>query len=176
MRILRSTINGHAQTAIEYLLILAVAAAVVLVSFKFLLPKIQNSSQEYYNNVAQVVSGNKIPLPINGAWCNVECPTTGTGNPTIYRTCECPAPAFGGVYCPNDNFHQGSMTCRGDTCTCGGQILLQPCASGQSSTANQPCTCIPGPCSALTPTACGQITYGTDGCGGSCFKQGPPCP
>ncbi len=164
----------RAQTAIEYLLILAVVGVVVLASMKFLIPNIQTNSEAYYTDVTRVIMGgsnmingvNNTPQPIDGGWCDVECPTSGTvGNPTMYRTCECPAPAFGGLYCtdPRNSVTHGG----GEVVHCSQTIPTVTCS---------------GTCEAPVP-ACGQITFGTMSClvngntvQQSCSRQGPPCP
>lgn len=168
MRSLKLTNHNHAQTAIEYLLILAVVAAIVLASQKVLLPKVQNSAEGYYNNVTDVILSRNVQA-ISGGWCPVECPPVSgnpqaCGNPIRYRTCECPAPAFGGAYCPNDSLVKGNMVCQGDRCQCTG---LKSCDN----------TCTDQSCSALTP-ACDQVTFGSNNCNPpqSCFRVGPPCP
>lgn len=145
----KTTCRG--QAAMEYLMILAVVAIIVLASFRFLVPRVHNSSEDYYNTVTNVILGNK-PQPINGGWCTVECPTIqGHGNPVMHRTCECPAPAFGGSYCAGT-----------DVVQCAHETV--------------PSSCTPdGSCSAVTPL-CGQVTVGQDNCGGACTKRGPSCP
>lgn len=152
---------NHAQTAVEYLLILAVVAAVVLAAFKFLLPQVRTSSEGYYNNVTDVVLGNGKVEKIDGGWCPVECPPAGTGNPMRYRICECPAPAFGGLYCTDPN----------NSVTHGGSEVVN-CLNVKMPTSS----CTPdGTCSAPTPS-CGQVTMGENNCHQVCTRQGPPCP
>lgn len=92
--------NNRAQSSMEYLLILTMVGVIVLASLRFLLPKVNTSSEGYFNSVTRVVLGEK-PQPINGGWCEVQCPPQGgSGGPSVmYKTCECPAPAFGGAYC-----------------------------------------------------------------------------
>lgn len=147
MKRLRSNSLTSAQTALEYLLILTVVAIVVLASMKFLMPGVNRSSEGYFNSVTRVVLGEK-PDPINGGWCEPVCPAGG--GPTMYRTCECPAPAFGGSYC------QGPAEK-----SCGGGA-----ASGCVSD---------GSCSAPVPE-CGRITFGENNCHQVCTRQGPNCP
>lgn len=80
---------------IEYLLVITVVAMIVLLCFRGdgLLSNIYRSQSPdanpngYFAQVTRVVQGEK-PDKINGGWCN---------GPT--RTCECPAPAFGGADC-----------------------------------------------------------------------------
>ncbi len=96
------------QTALEYMILFGIVAAAVLYSFKNLLPQVQNSSEGYYNSVTRVIMGDK-PEPINGNWCDwspcVPAVPPADGKPPVlgsrfhYRTCQCPAPAFGGADC-----------------------------------------------------------------------------
>lgn len=88
--------HGSGQTALEYLLLFGIVAAAVLAAFRYLLPQVRDSSEGYYNNVTRVIMGEK-PDPINGGWCDYSaCPP---GVSQKYRTCQCPAPAFGGADC-----------------------------------------------------------------------------
>ncbi len=48
----------RAQTAIEYLLLLAVVVAIVLVGFKYLVPQSRDASEEFYNKAAIGILGN----------------------------------------------------------------------------------------------------------------------
>ncbi len=107
--------STRGQTSLEYLLLLAVVAVVVIASFGpgSLISKVHDSAQGYYNSVTRVIMGAN-PNPINGGWCPVTCPSSGGAGPTtIYRSCECPAPAFGGQYCTGAN----SLTCSGVAAT-----------------------------------------------------------
>jgi len=97
------------QTSLEYLLLLSVVAVVVIASFSpgSLIDQVHNSAQGYYNTVTSAIMGAN-PKPINGGWCPVTCPSGGSGHTTvIYRSCECPAPAFGGQFCTGN----GSVSC-----------------------------------------------------------------
>jgi Flp pilus assembly pilin Flp len=49
--------NDQAQTAIEYILLLAVVVAIVLVAFKADLPRIFNAANVYQNRVFEGVAG-----------------------------------------------------------------------------------------------------------------------
>ncbi len=93
MKFIRSKIG---QTALEYLLLFGIVAAAVLAAFRHLLPQVRDSSEGYYNNVTRVIIGDK-PDPINGGWC--DSPACPPGVSQKYRTCQCPAPAFGGADC-----------------------------------------------------------------------------
>ena len=45
------------QTALEYMMLLAVVAAIVLVGFKVYLPKSRGASERFYNNVGNAILG-----------------------------------------------------------------------------------------------------------------------
>ena len=47
----------QAQTAMEYLLLLGVATAIALVGFKTFLPKVNSSSELYFNEAANKLLG-----------------------------------------------------------------------------------------------------------------------
>ena len=53
-----------AQTAVEYLLLFGVVTAFVMVGFKIFLPKVNQSSERYYNKAAIGILGPP-PLPAN---------------------------------------------------------------------------------------------------------------
>ena len=50
------------QTAVEYLLLLAVVVAVVLVGFRNFLPDSQRASERYYNEVTDGLMGDPVDL------------------------------------------------------------------------------------------------------------------
>jgi hypothetical protein len=76
------------------------------------------------------------------------CPAWG--GPVMYKTCECPAPAFGGAYCVG-----------ADEVPCDGTVVTP---------------CVPdGTCSAPAPE-CGRITFGENSCHQVCTRQGSTCP
>ena len=49
--------NRRAQTAIEYLLLLMAVVAIVLIGFKLYMPRIQETSNIYYNRAASGIVG-----------------------------------------------------------------------------------------------------------------------
>ena len=127
-----------------------------------LVSQVHDGAQGYYNTVTRVImaSGNDAtPSPINGGWCPVTCPS-GAGPTTIYQSCECPAPAFGGKYCPGT----GTVACGG-----GGTVLCGPCPTGQDCNAQGVCVCSNGlDCSSIpnaspdpscTKCNCNNYTY-----------------
>ena len=133
------------QTSLEYLLLLAVVAVIVIASFGpgSLVSQVHDAAQGYYNTVTSVIMGNgnetidgKQIAPINGGWCPVTSPPVGSFGPTVmYRSCECPAPAFGGAYC------QGSSAVTTGATACG------PCSTGQ--------VCGAAPITTQNPSGCG---------------------
>jgi len=159
------------QTSLEYLLLLAVVAVVVIVGFSkgSLIDQVHNAAQGYYNSVTRVIMGEN-PKPINGGWCPVTCPYSGgkpgsIGPTNIYGACECPAPAFGGTFCPAVGGITGcgaGQTCKGYEVSCGGQSHDPTCPPGQVyDRTTQQCVCSP-------TTPCGSSTCGSDSCGNSC--------
>ncbi len=57
----KSLANRKAQTALEYLLILALVAAIVFVGFKTLLPNTQASANAFFNAVSRGIVGEPPP-------------------------------------------------------------------------------------------------------------------
>jgi len=139
---------ARGQTTLEYLLLLAVVAVIVVASFGQgnLISQIQNTSQDYYNTVTRVImaSGSDAnPAPINGGWCPVTCTNSFA---TMYGACECPAPAFGGTPCPGVG--SAAVSCAvGQTCpgafevTCTGVIACGSCPEGQKCLPDGGCGC-----------------------------------
>jgi len=93
-------ISSRGQTAIEYLLLFGIVAFVVFTAFApgGFMNQVHDTSGGYFNKVSSVIMGDN-PAPINGGWC----PWSGCAGGISYRTCECPAPAFGGVACSGSN-------------------------------------------------------------------------
>ena len=128
------------QTSLEYLMLLAVVAVIVIASFGpgSLISKVHDSAQGYYNSVTRVIMG-ETPQRIDGGWCPVTCPSSGSYGPTImYAACECPAPAFGGSYCSGT----GEVNCGAQgvqACSC--PITGQVCGGDPTSTDPSKCGC-----------------------------------
>jgi len=171
------TLRG--QTSLEYLLLLAVVAVVVIASFGpgALVSQVHDSAQGYYNTVTRVIMGSgsdATPAKINGGWCPMTCPTSGYGFNTMYGLCECPAPAFGGAFCTAGNVscvgsnlvdQFGNATnkpCEGQKITCNGVNSCGNCPQGQAcgvvaATQQNPsgCGCANGlTCNPADPTQC----------------------
>ncbi len=147
MRISAVYRNRLGQTSLEYLLLLSVVAVVVIGSFGpgSLISQIGTAAGGYYNTVSNVIMGAN-PQPINGGWCPVTCPSGSIAPSVIYRSCECPAPAFGGQYCT------------GSSIACGA-------AGPSSSSGTSPSGCTPD-CSCASSTCAGSTC--ADSCGGTC--------
>ena len=133
------------QTTLEYLLLLAVVAVIVISSFGpgSLISKVHDSAQDYYNSVTRVIMGEN-PKSINGGWCPVTCPSSGSSGPAVmYAACECPAPAFGGKYC---NTPKGNIAANGEVncATQGGVVPCGPCPTGQVCNSSGKCGCSDG--------------------------------
>ncbi|MBP9855529.1 MAG: class III signal peptide-containing protein [Candidatus Omnitrophica bacterium] len=72
-----------AQTAIEYMLVLAVIVASVMIAFPKYMPRITNAANTYYNKAASGIVGNgsrcgdgacdQFEIKDNGARCCADC-------------------------------------------------------------------------------------------------------
>jgi Flp pilus assembly pilin Flp len=91
--------SARGQTAIEYLLLLGVVAFIMFMAFAKggFMTQVQDTSKEHFDTIANVILGDN-PKPIQGGWCEWSACSGGKQ----YRTCECPAPAFGGS-CPGES-------------------------------------------------------------------------
>ena len=90
--------TSRAQTALEYLLLCGLVAFVVFLAFApgGFLSHVHDASKDYYQKIADViVNSDAKPAPINGGWC----PWAACAGGIQFRTCECPAPYFGGAPC-----------------------------------------------------------------------------
>jgi hypothetical protein len=90
--------NKRAQTALEYLLLLGIVAFIVLAAFSKggMLTKVHDTAQDQFAGVTNVIMGAN-PQAIPGGWCEWTPCSQGVTNQ--FRSCECPAPAFGGAAC-----------------------------------------------------------------------------
>jgi len=152
MKMLVAHNSTRGQTSLEYLLLLAVVAVIVIASFGpgSLVDQVRNSAQGYYNTVTRVIMG-ETPAKIDGGWCPVTNPPAGSFGPTIvYGACECPAPAFGGAYCsPGTVTCQAGQTCKGEKVIFQGVIACGPCPTGQV------CLAPDGHCGCANDLVCG---------------------
>ena len=171
------------QTSLEYLLLLAVVAVVVIASFRpgALISRVHDAAGGYYNSVTRVIMGEN-PAKIDGGWCGITCPAAGpTGFPIMYGSCACPQPAFGGAYrpgagqtvpcAPGNTCYGAVIQCSGSTiCTCPNG----PCdASGQCA-CKLDCSSIPNSSPDPTCTKC-DCYSGTYWSGHSCVSCSQPC-
>jgi len=130
------------QTALEYLLLLAVVAIAVVAGFNHggLVDQIQGTAGGYYNTVTEVIMG-KNPVAKRGGWCPATCPPSGTtGTATLYATCECPPPTFGGQFCQPGTVNGVKISSTGQE-TCTGVTPCGPCPTGQVCNAQGQCGC-----------------------------------
>lgn len=185
MRIFADKSPARGQTSIEYLLLLAVVAVVVIASFSSgsLVDQVHNAAGGYYGTASKVImdsdgynaaSGRDVdsPQPIPGGWCPVSCPPSGSsGFNVIYRACECPPPAFGGASCSGNGHCGPGQTCQGPMVSCNGVSACtcpdgRPCdASGNCAVCSLDCSSIPNSSPDPTCTKC-QCNSGTllNGC------------
>ena len=84
---------ARGQTALEYLLLLGLVAFVTFAAFTSngFMSKVKDSSTDYFTKIGRVIQGENPTTPITGKWCEWSLCT----NYIQFRTCECPAPAFG---------------------------------------------------------------------------------
>jgi hypothetical protein len=147
MRMSADHTPSRGQSSLEYLLVLAVVAVVVIASFGpgSLVSQVQNSAATYYNTVTTAITGKGNPVPINGGWCPVTCPPAGSsGANVLYGACECPAPAFGGAFCPGGSVGCGAgQTCSGQVVDCSGTTSCA-CPTGEQCNAQGQCVCANG--------------------------------
>jgi cysteine-rich repeat protein len=176
--ILSQLSRRKAQAALEYILLLTVAAVVVFIGLKpagspSLLNRAQKATEGYYNTVTGVIMGDN-PQPIDGGLC--------APKPDGQRECACPAPAFGGKPCYPPA--AGIAYCGDGICSAGSETGAagHPLGPGDPLT-----TCFDDcdfqkdcdKCSIMTPSSacggpCGTLTCGpqqvcmVSGCGTAC--------
>jgi hypothetical protein len=80
MKIFLTLRKKSAQTAVEYMLLLAAVVAIVLIGFKYYLPEFTQTSNMYFNRVAEGIMGEP-PLCGNGC-CDWAVPLLGTAECT----------------------------------------------------------------------------------------------
>ncbi|MBF0571728.1 MAG: hypothetical protein HQL12_07615 [Candidatus Omnitrophica bacterium] len=159
--------SSRGQTGLEYLLLLAVVAVVVITGFGpgSLVDKVHNAATGYYNSVTNVIMGNN-PQKIDGGWCPVTCPPQGNkGFDVMYGACECPAPAFGGKNCPAGNVTCGpGQTCKGQIVDCSGSASCHVSCSGNCCPTDKDVCYNGNCCTPKIPANCVAASY-TDDCG-----------
>ena len=106
----------RAQTAMEYMLLLAVVVTVTIIGFYRLGPRTQYAANLYYQRAAAGIVGTSAPQAsapaVDGEWCNWG-PCQGCGTSIQTRTCSCPSPSNGGATC----FGIASQPCQGPPAT-----------------------------------------------------------
>jgi hypothetical protein len=140
------------QAALEYLILLTVAAVVVFIAVKpsgnnSLLNRSQKSTEGYYNTVTEVIMG-KNPDPIDGGWCR-------PAKPNGECECACPAPAFGGRYCVTDGECRSSAP--GTMQFCGDGICTHGLETGQPGNPGGLLTCFEDCAYQTDCSTCGQL-------------------
>jgi hypothetical protein len=181
---------------LEYLLLMALVAFLVLSSFKpnGILDLTRQATNAYFSSGSRAIMGGyynttggtnrptfENPAPVNGGWCGWSL----CMNDVQTRECACPRAAFGGKECAGEALLKG---CGGPqtaicdaalgfvydpsspwTCACAAGLKINP-----AKTACVKCTS-DGSCSAAVP-GCGETTYGVDNCGITCHRTGGGCP
>ncbi len=165
--------SNNGQSALEYLLLCGIVALVVITAFSKngFMNQVRSTSNVYYEQITNVIMGDDVE-PINGGWCEWSlCVKPGTYH---FRTCECPAPAFGGAPCPGES----SQFCVGGPCAVGEDCRVTFCACPASA----PNCSITGECVATLPTCnvgdnCGfcYCPYGQT-CNGTICVNATPTP
>lgn len=163
------------QGVLEYLLLCGIVGFVAILSFapNGLLNKVGTTSKSYSDTITSVIQG-KNPKAIDGGWCDwVFYPSGGER----YRSCECPAPAFGGDTCVG-NHKEGACGATGTCFTFTPEYAACPNECGTKE-------------STLSPISCtrsdGAIGFPPSNCHGkrtcpatnACFTYEPeyaPCP
>ncbi len=140
------------QAALEYLILLTVAAVVVFIAVKpsatnSLLNRSQTSTEGYYNIVTEVIMG-KNPDPIDGGWCR-------PAKPNGECECACPAPAFGGRYCVTDGECRSAAP--GSIQYCGDGICTHGLETGQPGNPGGLLTCFEDCAYQNDCSACGDL-------------------
>ena len=135
--------SPRAQTAVEYLLLLAVVVAVTVIAFYRLGPRTQYAANLYFQRAAAGIVDTRAPQagpePINGGWSEFSsCPTEcGTGIQT--HACDNPPPGNGGAPC----YGASTRSCQGPNPVTGVWTLgcQRISGSGSSSVCNQQWDC-----------------------------------
>ncbi len=156
--------RSRGQTALEYLLLLAVVAAVVFAGFKTFVPQTRQATEGYYNQVSRVLQG-ETPQPVNGGWCPAYCPDPKACGPAaISKVCGCPAPAFGGAYCSGATFE----VCPRDENVCAISCDAEMKAKCEANPPHPDCIC------RANPYSCGPPSQGINLCDKACSVPANP--
>ena len=68
------SLNKNAQTAVEYLLLLAVVVSIVLVGLRTYLPRVYVASNEYFDKASKGIAGK--PHPCGDGCCDADFETS----------------------------------------------------------------------------------------------------
>ena len=130
--------SPRAQTAVEYLLLLAVVVAVTVIAFYRLGPRTQYAANLYFQRAAAGIVDTRAPQagpePINGGWSEFSsCPTEcGTGIQT--RACDNPPASNGGAPC----YGPSTIECHGSDLVTGRYQVRCRYVSGRTGFTERP--------------------------------------
>jgi hypothetical protein len=176
---------------LEYLLLMALVAFLVLSSFKSngILDMTRQATNDYFSSGTRAIMGGyynsgkptfEKPAPVNGHWCAWSVCI----NDVRTRECACPRAAFGGKECPDEAIQACSGGPLVGICNASLGLVYDPssplicvCQAGYvwSDVDGKCVVCSSnGSCSAPAP-ACGTTTSGVDNCGTSCTRTGAAC-
>ena len=136
----------RAQTAVEYMLLLAVVVTVTIIGFYRLGPRTQYAANLYFQRAAAGIVGARAPQagpePINGGWCEDydQC-SNQCGLGTQTRRCACPVPSNGGAPC----YGPSTRSCRGPLRATNWGIMCMPIIAGGNICRAEP-VCLEGAC------------------------------
>ncbi len=183
-----------AQTAVEYLLLLAMTAIIVFVGFRTILPNASQLSGTYFNKTANIIMGElppEAPAACPDQYCSpsedcMSCPADCGACPVICGQYGCQA----GEDCANCPADCGpcASVCGDGTCdstetctTCPSDCGACPVVCGQyGCQAGEDCNNCPVDCGPCGGGGCGQpgelcsnVPPIVECCRGDCRKDGP---
>jgi len=160
----------NAQAALEYMLLLAVTVAVVLVGMQNYLPRTERAAELFFNETANVIFGrNPVGVPIPGGWgAWTACPLCGSGNIQT-RLCNNPLPSGGGQSCIGQRQRDCvNIPCQPVDCQWGAWSGCACSPTPGTSYENRNCICPPPPIGALcqgpSTQACPFVPCPIPGC------------
>ena len=111
--------SPRAQTAVEYLLLLAVVVTVTVIAFYRLGPRTQYAANLYFQRAAAGIVDTRAPQagpePINGGWSEFRPCSTACGAGIQTRACDNPPPSDGGAPC----YGPSTIECHGSDLVTG---------------------------------------------------------
>jgi len=152
MRIHPKFTSRNAQAALEYMLLLAVVVAIVLVGLQNKLPRANRATEQYFNETANIIMGqNPSSSCTTGGWtawtaCSLLCGSGGTQTRTCTDTCGsgCAPDQYGSITSrPCNQFPCPPVDCQWDP---AGWSACPACVNpGQLPTQTRQCICPPAP-------------------------------